>query len=690
MQNQTSNEALSSRADAGTTKISSSPSSDMGHYDPLADLCVRRWWDAVRWSQSEPIENYSIEQTLGMCDRQRRGVYEDSDRELLDGIDIFIPATNMKCMAAEAWLRDMLASVIQMPFLAEPTPIPELPARLRQKAIRDLKFEIVSAATGGQPIVGAQALARMPPMLANITFGQMIANYPGDLEKKAGQLKEASRQLAMAEAMKASRNMNRLMKDQCVELGMGTLNHQLFYDLVTFPIAIIKGPILTSRPRIVWNGNSQSVRKTSAIDAYRVSPFDLKPSPDSPDTQRGSYLCERISMTKRDLRRARGQKFWITSAIDNLLYQYSDRSRNWLLESIAANPEMPNELGLWSEDESMVGIEHNGILSGDELRPYGFMLDDTDYYEARMVVAGYRTLMVTVRGDAFVTPRPYHATSYEKRGERFYGTCPVLKMRDTQRSLNAAFRGKIRNIGFSSGPQVEADVNRLKGYVTRIEELLNLSPYSVKFADPDLINGGRPAYTYTNVPQIITPLLNLVKYYMSLMDDVSNIPNYAQGDPSLSGAGRTFRGFSAVFAQALKVFKVPVQNLDDGVYGPFGSMLYNHNTAYSNDPSVKGDARTNARGSQGLVDREIEEQRALDRMGIVGQIVPALAQAAPETAKRLSKVLEWSAAKALEGTGVPIRQFGFDPDVQAALAEDDDFDATQHPIPSIGNTPSPG
>ncbi len=689
MQNQPSNEALSVRADE-TTALASSESSRMGHFDPLADLVVRRWWGAVRWCQSEQIEGFSIEQTLAMCDRQRRGVYEATDAELLDGIDIFIPATNMKCMAAEAWLRDMLASVIQMPFIAEPTPIPDLPARLRQKALRDLKFEIVSAATQGNTIMGAQALARMPPLLADISFGQMIANYPGDLERKARELKETTRQLAMAEATKAARNMNRLMKDQCVELGMGPINHQLFYDLATFPIAILKGPILTSRPRIVWNGNTQSARKTSAIDAYRVSPFDLKPSPDSPDTQRGTYLCERISMTKRDLRRARGQKYWITESIDNLLWQYSDRSRNWLLENTAYNPEMPNELGIWTEDESIVGLEHHGILSGDELRPYGFSLQSEEYYEARVVVSGYRTLMVKVSGEAFFTPRPYHATSYEKRGERFYGTCPVLKMRDTQRSLNAAFRAKIRNMGFSSGPQVEADVNRLKGYVTRIEELLNLSPYNVKFADPDLMNGGRPAYTFTNVPQIIGPLLNLVKYYMTLMDDVSNIPNYAQGDPSLSGAGRTYRGFSAVFAQALKVFKIPVQNLDDGIYGPFGAMLYNHNIAYSEDPSVKGDSRVNARGSQGLVDRETEEQKALDRMSVIGQIVPALSQADPVAAKKMVKVLEWTAAKAMEGLGVPVRSFGFDPDVQAALGEEsEDYESTQEPIPSIGTTPSP-
>lgn len=663
----------------------------LGHYDPLADLVSRRWWEAVRWSQSELIQGHTIDQTLLMCDRQRRGVYEDSDRALLDGIDIFIPLTNMKCMAAEAWLRDMLASVIQMPFTAEPTPIPELPARLREKVLRDLKFEIVSAATNGNPLMGAQAFSRMPPLLAEIAFGQMISQYPGDLEGEAKRLKQTARELAMAEARKASSNMNRLMRDQCVELGMENLNHQLFYDLVTFPVAVIKGPILTQRPRIAWSGNTQVVTNRAEVDAYRVSPFDLKPSPDSPDTQRGSYILERITMTRRDLRRARGQKNWINASIDNLLEYYSDRSRNWLVDSFAQNPEIPINLGLWTDDESITAIEHNGILSGEELRPYGFALDDGEYYEARVVVSGWRTLYVKLNGQAFVTPRPYHKASYENVGERFYGNCPVLKLRDTQRSLNAAFRGKIRNIAFSSGPQVEIDVDRVKGYVARIEDLLDLSPYSVKFASPDLLNGGRNAYTFHNVPQIITPLMNLVRYYFTMADDVSNIPNYAQGDPALSGAGRTFRGFSAVFAQALKIFKVPVQNIDHGIYQPFASMLYNYNIGFSMDAAVKGDCRAASRGSQGLVDREMEEQRAVDRMGVIAQIVPALAQTNPAAAARMTKVLEWTAAKAMESIGVPIRSFGFDPDVQAALGEEaEDFAPTQEPIPSIGETPSPG
>jgi hypothetical protein len=689
VQNLPTNTALSTRSDA-SGEIESGPRSSPETYDPLSDIVVRRWWDAVRWSQSEPIHNYSIEQTLAMCDRQRRGVYEADERALLDGIDIYIPMTNMKCMAAEAWLRDMLASAIDMPWIAEPTPIPALPERLRQKTLRDLKMTIASRASGGNPLMAAQAFDRMPPALARIAFGQMISQYPGDLEALARELKQTSRELAFAEAKRAARNMNRLMRDQCVEFGMASLNHQIFYDLVTFPAAIVKGPVLTRRPRILWQGNRQVTSMREELDCYRVSPFDLKPSPDSPDTQRGTYLIERISMTKRDLKAARGEKFWISDSIDKLLYEYADRSRNWLIEQAATNPEMPVQIGLWGDDESMIALEHNGIVSGGELRPYGFSLDEDDYFEARIVTAGFRTLMVKVSGQPHATPRPYHRACYEVVGERFYGNCPTLKLRDTQRSLNATFRASIRNLAFSSGPQVEVDVSRVKSYVARLEDLTDLSPFSVKFSDPDLINGGRKAYEFTNVPNIIGPALNLVKYYMSLADDVSNIPNYAQGDPSLSSAGRTFRGFSAVFAQALKVFKVPVQNLDNGIYGPLASMLYNYNIAYSDDHSVKGDVRVHARGSQGLVDRETEEQRALDRMGVIAQIVPALTQASPEAAARMTKVLEWTAAKAMEGLGVPIKSFGFDPDVQAALGEESDFEPTQEPIPSIGGTASPG
>lgn len=681
-----SQEALAVKSDEKTIFASSSGAADTSRYDPLADMVIRRWWDAVNWMRTDVVAGYSIEETLFMCDRQRRGVYDPQDLPLLGGIDIFIPLTDMKCMAAEAWLRDMLGNVIEMPWVIEPTPIPDLPARMKQKILRDLKLEIVNAATQGNALAAAQAMGQIPGQAQDVLFGQMISQFPGDLEKTARELKEAQRKIAFSEATRAAKGMERVMRDQCVEMDFLQVMYQLFYDLVTFPAAIIKGPILSNKPRIYWKGNQRVVESRERLGAYRVAPFDFKPSGDSSNTQNGTYVIEKIRMTRRALSWAMDQKFWIHSQVERILQEYRTQSRNWLIDDFTNNPEVRNQITLWGEDETIEGLEHHGIVSGRELRPYGIMADDDDYYDTKVVVSGYRTLCVKVNAEPHVTMRPYHNASYERHGERFWNTCPVIKMRDVQRSLNAATRAQIRNMAFSSGPQVEIDVSRVKSYVANLEDLLDITPYRSRLVDPDMVNGGRPAYQFVNVPEIISKLVPVLNYYWKVADDVSNIPNYAQGDTGLSGAGRTFRGFSAVFAQALKVFKMPVQNLDTGLFVPFAQALYDYNMTYSPDDAIKGDANVRALGSTGLVERELAQQRALESMQVVSQMSPAVAEIAPEEAK---KVLRWTWAKALEGLGVPTEQFGINPDLQATVSEEIDA-GSQTPIPAIGNTPSPG
>jgi hypothetical protein len=252
--------------------------------------------------------------------------------------------------------------------------------------------------------------------------------------------------------------------------------------------------------------------------------------------------------------------------------------------------------------------------------------------------------------------------------------------------VNAATRALIRNMSFSSGPQVEIDVSRVKSYVSNLDDLLNLSPFQSRFVDQDLVNGGRPAYTFTNVPEIMSKLIPVLNYNWKVADDVSNIPAYAQGDPSLQGAGRTFRGFSAVFAQALKVFKMPVQNLDQGIFQPFAQALYDYNMAYSDDPTVKGDARVLARGSSGLVERELQQQKALETMQIIAQMTPAAAQIVPEKAAR---VAEYTWGKALEALGVPTDQLGVSEEVSSSIRTEGQMPQT--PIPPVpGSDESPG
>jgi hypothetical protein len=433
------------------------------------------------------------------------------------------------------------------------------------------------------------------------------------------------------------------------------------------------------------------VTNQDGVECYRVAPFDFMPSPDSPDSQRGSYVIEKVRMTRRTLAWARGQKYWIGENVERILNEYRTWQRDWLIFGTTYNLEQPIlTTNLWAEEETIDTLEMHGIVSGNELRRYGFSADSKEFFEAKIVVCGGRTIFCRVNGEPHVSMRPYNSTSYEKMGDQFWNTCPTMKLRDVQRTVNSTVRAQIRNMAYSSGPLAEVDVSRVQRFVNDIKDLMHIEPYTALLTDPDLMNGGRKAREFYNVPNIIGPLQNTIGFYMKMADDISNIPAYAQGETGLQGAGRTYRGFSAVFSQALKVFKMPVQNLDAGIFAPFAASLYNYNMATSKDNSIKGDATVRARGSQGLVDKEQQEQKALEAMQVVTQMSPAVAEIAPEEAR---KVLRYTWAKAMEGLGIPMQQFGVNTEVETALgfagATEQGEAGAATPIPSIGATPSP-
>ena len=84
---------------------------------------MRECWDAARQAK-KPIENIMLK---GL--RQRNGEYEADKLAQIQaqgGSDIYMMITEVKCRAAESWLRDILLDTGTPPWDIQSTPIPEL------------------------------------------------------------------------------------------------------------------------------------------------------------------------------------------------------------------------------------------------------------------------------------------------------------------------------------------------------------------------------------------------------------------------------------------------------------------------------------------------------------------------------------------------------------------------------------
>ena len=84
---------------------------------------LRTCWDAARMAK-KPIENIMLKAL-----RQRNGEYEADKLAQINqqgGSDVYMMITEVKCRAAESWLRDILLDQGSPPWGLEPTPIPDL------------------------------------------------------------------------------------------------------------------------------------------------------------------------------------------------------------------------------------------------------------------------------------------------------------------------------------------------------------------------------------------------------------------------------------------------------------------------------------------------------------------------------------------------------------------------------------
>jgi hypothetical protein len=187
---------------------------------------LRQCWDAAR------IAKKPIEQKMLRAMRQRNGEYEADKLTAIrkqGGSEVFMMITEVKCRAAESWLRDILLDTGTPPWDAQPTPIPDLqPA---QKAeIEKIFYDQV------MKIIESQNRAPMQQEMAELR--EMIS--------------QDFRFRVLQEAQNRSDRMKVRISDQFAQGGWAEAFNDFITDLVTFPSAFIKGPVVRRQRALGW------------------------------------------------------------------------------------------------------------------------------------------------------------------------------------------------------------------------------------------------------------------------------------------------------------------------------------------------------------------------------------------------------------------------------------------------------
>lgn len=578
---------------------------------------VRQCFNWARMAKQQ-----TVEQRILQSIRQRRGEYDPMVLARIQearGSNIYMNITSVKCRGAVSWLRDVfLTTANDKPWTLSPTPIPDLPPEYTESVISLASKELTEALMMGNQMPDEDVQEMM-------------------IELKAAQLAQLN-----DEAKEMVELMEDKMEDQLDEGCFTGAFSQFLDDLVTFPSAIIKGPVVKKKNKLAWvpsgpaqqqvtsplGGNpdvgaqtgpalihpnksgSIQVVEELVLEWERVDPFRCYPAPNATDIDDG-YFIEHHQLLRSDLEEFIGAPGYSDSAIRAVLDDYGRGGlKEWLThEMLKADAEGKLTTAISNNTEALIdALQFWGPVQGRQLIDWGMDPDEVPNplkeYHCEVWVIGRWVIKCTLNYDP-CHRKPYYKTSYETVPGCFWGNSVCDLVRDCQTMCNNAARAISNNMGLASGPQVAINIERVPagGDVTEIY------PWKIWQTTSDPLGSAQPAMQFFQPDDRVEPLLKLYETFAELADEYSGVPRYMTGTDGTPGAGRTASGLSMMINNAGKVIKQVINNVDQGVITPLLERLYFYNMRYGTDDALKGDVNIVARGTLALIAQEAAQVR---------------------------------------------------------------------------------
>ncbi|MFZ9326452.1 MAG: portal protein [Polynucleobacter sp.] len=554
-----------------------------------------------KWYYSRFSKEMTIEQRMLKSVRQRRGEY-DPDllvqlREQNSSL-IYMMLTSNKCRAASSWLRDvLLTDSNDKPWSLKPNPIPEMPPPVLQGLMQQAQQKLMAFMQSG----------------VNPT-DQEVRQILLDFKDQAmGEL--------TALAKEDASRMEKKMHSQLLDGQWTTAFAQFIDDLVTFPCAIIKGPVVRSKPHMNWVpvGDTYELRVQNelSLEWERVDPFNIYPAPDATHIDDG-YLIERHRLQRADLVGMLGVEGYSDGAIRAVLEEYGKGGlRDWIyvdLTKAAAEGKSTVAAGQ-NPSELIDALQFWGSVQGQLLRDWGLteeeVPDPLAEYPIEAWLIGRWIIKAVINPDP-LGRKPYYKTSYEEVPGAFWGNSVADLCRDSQSMCNAVARALVNNMSLASGPQVVYNIDRLP----QGENITQLFPWKIWQVTSDPLNGNARPVEFFQPDSRASELMAVYEKFAVLADEYTGIPRYMTGGNPSGGAGRTASGMSMLMTNAGKSIKQVIANIDEHVIKPLIDRLYYYNMRYSDDPDLKGDVNIQALGAASLMEKEAIQQRQNEFLGI--------------------------------------------------------------------------
>lgn len=553
---------------------------------------VRRRWEVSKDSRQE------LEERMIQCVRQRNGDYDPeilSEIQEQGGSDIFVQLTSVKCRAATSWLRDtLLGTGADKPWAIAATPEPNLPQEVMQSLEATLSQQIMQA---------MQSTGQMPS--------------EEEMRQAALSMKDQTMHLVKEEAEERVERMERRMEDQLLEGGWYQAFNEFIDDIVTFPFAVLKGPVKRRRKVMQWQDGKLVPNVVIRNEWERVDPFNMYWAPWAWNLNDG-YVIERHRMTPDDLQSLLGVPGYNDDAIRTVLADFNGGMLNeWLwLDSAKAEAEGKYEPEAVDTDDLVDALQLWDSISGSLLLEWGVPEEEIEdpslSYPCEVWMIGGTVIRAVLNYDP-LGRKPYYLTSYESKPGSVDGKGVADLCRDSQAMVNATARALANNMGISSGPQVGVNISRLPTG----EDISEMHPWKIWQFRSSEYNDGSPPLSFFQPNSNAQELMAVFEKFSERADEDTMIPKYMTGGHT-PGASRTSSGLSMLISNAGKGIKQVINNIDKNIIVPAVERLYHDNLRYAmDDPDMVGDLHVSARGASSLVVKEAEAIRRNEFLQLV-------------------------------------------------------------------------
>jgi len=552
------------------------------------------------WGRNK-LAKMKIDLKLLDCLRARRGLYSPAALAAMQsaggGMNIvFSDLTETKCRAASAWIREIVLPVGEQPWGVDHAPIPELPMSLKQG--------IVQKALAGAQQVMAQA-AQAGAQMSKDEFRQ-TAIALGD------KLRDEAEQAMLDAAKKRATRMERQIAQRLVEGSYECAMDEFVEDFVTYPAAILKGPIYKRKPELSWGeGWKPKVSNNPHQSWERVSAFDAYPAPNARDCQKGDFI-ERIRFRRDELWDLKGMPDWKDEQIDSALLDYSNGHLEGWLWTEAERQRLEQEtLYMWLSPPGVIdALSYWGGVPGWKLLSWGVRagpegdLDPTKDYECNVVVCGRYILYAAINPDP-LQRRPYWKACYDSIPGAFWGRSIPDLASTSQKMCNGIACAMADNFSMASGPMVWVHADRFADG----EDTQSIYPWRLWQLKSDPSQGVNPGIGFFQADDRSATLMQAYEKWEIKADDATGIPRYTYGNERAGGSADTATGLSMLMNNAAKGLRRAISNIDLNVIQPTIEQCFIHEMLYNPDQSIKGDCIIVPRGAAAILIKESAQQR---------------------------------------------------------------------------------